>query len=47
MNILEHTRGDLVDLGAVSVETHGSAPLGILDTQQGEFYPVTGIQSDD
>lgn len=37
---------DLVDLGDARTETHGSAPVGALDSIDGQKYPLTGIQSD-
>jgi len=45
MNINERD-GDVIELGAVSVETHGSAPLGINDVQPGGKIFVGGIESD-
>lgn len=47
MRTLEHRDDDLVDLGAVKVETHGSAPMGREDVQTGEKFILGGIQSDD
>lgn len=38
--------GDVIELGAVSVETHGSAILGNVDQQGGAKYPFSGIDQD-
>lgn len=38
---------DVIELGAVSTETHGLALLGPIDPQQGAFYPVPGIVQED
>lgn len=38
---------DVVDLGDVRIETHGSSPIGPLDPQTGLKTFVPGIQTDD
>lgn len=45
MNIRE-LDGDVIELGAVSVETHGSAPVGLNDVQPGGKIFAGGIESD-
>lgn len=46
MNIREQDC-DVIELGAVSVETHGSAPLGRNDVQPGGKIFEAGIETDD
>mgnify|MGYP001132716624 FL=1 len=38
---------DVVELGTVSQETHGSDVLGREDTQTNAYFLIGGIQSDD
>lgn len=45
MNIREQDC-DVIELGAVSVETHGSAPLGLNDVQPGGKIFEGGIEAE-
>lgn len=38
---------EMIDLGEVSIETRGGAPLGIPDVQPATYFIVGGMQSDD
>ncbi|MBA4752082.1 MAG: hypothetical protein H2055_07635 [Sphingopyxis sp.] len=40
---------DLIDLGAISLETRGLEPIGKPDVEQGDHYPFGGgaISADD
>ena len=47
MKTNEYLNDDVVDLGAVTTETRGSAPFGRDDTLQGQKYALGGIETDD
>lgn len=47
MSIYEVREDDVIELGSASIETHGTAPIGLDDHQTGlKVFPV-GISSDD
>lgn len=44
---MSNFESDVIDLGAASTETHGSAPTGIEDVQPGGKRFLGGIESVD
>ncbi|RIA46772.1 hypothetical protein DFR49_1328 [Hephaestia caeni] len=39
-------RDEILDLGAVTSETRGTAPLGIYDAEQGGYFPYAGLDDE-